>query len=160
LYWFVAERRRTLRGRSPLQDETPDEDDYMDEAMKHTDKVAMERIVATMEDYESDMNNYSGPLGKGDRSRSGRVLHHCIFGLSLLCHKMSYSTLIDVLQCNVHFVQKILVHCYVSVLHLTFLTFCFTLLFRFVALHRNLNPFTADCFCTMHYLYMSRVLLS
>jgi hypothetical protein len=68
----------------------------MDEAMKHTDKVAMERIVATMEDYESDMNNYSGPLGKGDRSRSGRVLHHCIFGLSLRCCKISYSTLIDV----------------------------------------------------------------
>lgn len=68
---YKAERRRKLRGRSPLQDEAPDENDYIDEAMKHSDTLAMERITATMEDYESDMNNYSGPLGKGDRSRSG-----------------------------------------------------------------------------------------
>lgn len=71
LILFVADRRRKLRGRSPLQDETPDENDYIDEAMKHSDALAMERITATMEDYESDMNNYSGPVGKGDRSRSG-----------------------------------------------------------------------------------------
>jgi len=67
---YKADRRRKLRGRSPLQDETPDENDYIDEAMKHSDALAMERITATMEDYESDMNNYSGPVGKGDRSRS------------------------------------------------------------------------------------------
>lgn len=82
MYLFAAERRRKLLGRSPLQDETPDEDDYMDEAMKQSDKAATDRIVATMEDYESDMNNYSGPLGKGDRSRSGRpwiVSQHCGF---------------------------------------------------------------------------------
>jgi len=42
--------------------------------MKQSDQVAMERITVTMEDYESDMNNYSGPLGKGDRSRSGSTL--------------------------------------------------------------------------------------
>lgn len=71
LILFVADRRRKLRGRSPLQDENPDENDYIDEAMKHSDTLAMERITATMEDYESDMNNYSGPVGKGDRSRSG-----------------------------------------------------------------------------------------
>jgi hypothetical protein len=72
----------------------------MDEAMKHTDKVAMDRIVATMEDYESDMNNYSGPLGKGDRSRSGRFLHDCNFGLSF-CWKMLTRSLM--FQFNISF---------------------------------------------------------
>jgi hypothetical protein len=85
---FAADRRRKLLGRSPLQDETPDEDDYIDEAMKHSDKVAMDRILATMEDYESDMNNYSGPLGKGDRSRSGKLwrgLRHRGLRLTAFC---------------------------------------------------------------------------
>ncbi|KAJ9588357.1 hypothetical protein L9F63_018283, partial [Diploptera punctata] len=66
---YKAERRRKLRGRSPLQDEAADEDDYMDEAMKQSDKLATERIAATMEDYESDMNNYSGQANK-DRTRA------------------------------------------------------------------------------------------
>nr|CAD7427223.1 unnamed protein product [Timema monikensis] len=57
----AAERRRKLKGRSPLQDETPDEEDYMDDMMKHTDKMAIDRIMLTMEDYESDMTNFSSP---------------------------------------------------------------------------------------------------
>ncbi|CAG2053352.1 unnamed protein product [Timema podura] len=56
---YKAERRRKLKGRSPLQDETPDEEDYMDDMMKHTDKMAIDRIMLTMEDYESDMTNFS-----------------------------------------------------------------------------------------------------
>ena len=41
--------------------------------MKQSDKAAMDRIVATMEDYESDMNNYAGQMNKGDRTRAGQL---------------------------------------------------------------------------------------
>ena len=44
--------------------------------MKQSDKVATDRIVATMEDYESDMNNYAGQLNKGDRTRAGELLEY------------------------------------------------------------------------------------
>ena len=33
------EKRKKLRGRSPLQDEKADDEDYMDDAMKESDKV-------------------------------------------------------------------------------------------------------------------------
>lgn len=60
-----------------------------------------------------------------------------------------------------------LVYCYVSVIHLYFsedsiffLWVLQCLLFRYVALCRNMNRFTADYFCNMHLLCMLRFLLS
>lgn len=67
---YKAERRRKLRGRSPLQDEVVDEDDYMDETMKQADKATMDRIVSTIEDYESDMNNYAAQVAKAERAKT------------------------------------------------------------------------------------------
>lgn len=56
---FKAEKRRKIKGRSPLQDEPEEEDDYMDEEMKKTDQTAQDRIRQILEDYEKDMKNYT-----------------------------------------------------------------------------------------------------
>lgn len=55
---FLAERRKKLRGSSPLQDEKPEEDDYLDEEMQQADAEAHEKIKQVVEDYKEEMNNF------------------------------------------------------------------------------------------------------
>lgn len=55
-----AEKRKKIKGRSPLQDEPEEPDDYIDEDMKKSDEAARERIFAILDDYKQDMQNYSG----------------------------------------------------------------------------------------------------
>lgn len=70
---YKAEKRKKIKGKSPLQDETPeDEEDYMDETMKQTDKSALESIKLTMEDYETDMNNYAASSAKAERAKAAK----------------------------------------------------------------------------------------
>lgn len=57
---ILAEKRKKIRGRSPLQDEPEEPDDYIDEEMRKTDEGALERIRIIVEDYAQDMKNYSG----------------------------------------------------------------------------------------------------
>lgn len=67
-----------MRGKSPLQDETPEDDDeYMDDSMKQTDKAAMDSILMVMVDYESDMNNYSNSSAKSDSEWNVLSYHTC-----------------------------------------------------------------------------------
>jgi len=56
---YKAEKRKKIRGRSPLQDEPEEPDDYIDDEMRKTDEAAHERIRTILEDYASDMKNYS-----------------------------------------------------------------------------------------------------
>lgn len=55
------EKRKKAGSSSPLQDETNDEDDYMDDEMKATDKAALDRIAMILSDYENEMKNYVPP---------------------------------------------------------------------------------------------------
>lgn len=54
----IAEKRKKLRGSSPLQDEKPEEDDYLDEEMQQADAQAVERIKQVVEEYQEEMNNF------------------------------------------------------------------------------------------------------
>ncbi|GLV45567.1 uncharacterized protein CBL_02587 [Carabus blaptoides fortunei] len=55
---FKAERRKKLRGSSPLQDEKPEEDDYIDDEMQQADAAAIERINQVLQEYQEEMNNF------------------------------------------------------------------------------------------------------
>lgn len=59
-YFLLAEKRKKIKGRSPLQDEPEEPDDYIDDDMKKIDEAAKERIHAILNEYEEDMKNYSG----------------------------------------------------------------------------------------------------
>lgn len=61
---MTAEKRKKIKGRSPLQDEPEEPDDYIDDEMKKIDQGAHERILSILEDYAQDMKNYSGMLNK------------------------------------------------------------------------------------------------
>lgn len=69
---FPAERRKQIRGQSPLQDENPDDDDYMDDSMKESDKNALNLIILALKDYETDMNNFAESLSKTERIKAGQ----------------------------------------------------------------------------------------
>lgn len=58
---FIDEKRKKAGSSSPLQDESVDEDDYMDDDMKATDKAALDRIAMILSDYENDIKNYVPP---------------------------------------------------------------------------------------------------
>lgn len=59
IIWFLlAERRKKLRGSSPLQDEKPEEDDYIDDEMQQADAAAIERINQVLQEYQEEMNNF------------------------------------------------------------------------------------------------------
>lgn len=47
-----------MRGSSPLQDEKPEEDDYLDDEMQQADGQAIERIKQVIEEYQEEMNNF------------------------------------------------------------------------------------------------------
>lgn len=47
-----------MRGSSPLQDEKPEEDDYIDEEMQQADTQALERIKQVLQEYQEEMNNF------------------------------------------------------------------------------------------------------
>lgn len=66
--FVTAEKRKKVKGHSPLQDEPEEEDDYMDEDMKNSDKTANDRIMSILVDYDSDMKNYAMP--KSERSKN------------------------------------------------------------------------------------------
>lgn len=59
--FLLDEKRKKTASSSPLQDESVDEDDYMDEDMKSSDKAALDRILMILNDYESEMKNYVPP---------------------------------------------------------------------------------------------------
>uniref|UniRef100_A0A0A9XKH9 RNA-binding protein 25 n=2 Tax=Lygus hesperus TaxID=30085 RepID=A0A0A9XKH9_LYGHE len=61
---YKNEKRKKAGSRSPLQDETVDEDDYMDEEMKKADRAALERIAMILGDYDNEMKNYVPPQGE------------------------------------------------------------------------------------------------
>lgn len=58
---YKNEKRKKAGSSSPLQDESVDEDDYMDDDMKATDKAALDRIAMILSDYENDIKNYVPP---------------------------------------------------------------------------------------------------
>ncbi|KAK9510055.1 hypothetical protein O3M35_004926 [Rhynocoris fuscipes] len=60
---YKNEKRKKAGSSSPLQDETNDEDDYMDDEMKATDKAALDRIAMILSDYENEMKNFVPPQG-------------------------------------------------------------------------------------------------
>lgn len=72
ILFVLADKRRKIKGRSPLQDEPEEEDDYIDEEMKKFDQTAQTRILSIVEDYETDMKNYSGYNTKTERTKSGK----------------------------------------------------------------------------------------
>uniref|UniRef100_A0A1B6CJ55 RRM domain-containing protein n=1 Tax=Clastoptera arizonana TaxID=38151 RepID=A0A1B6CJ55_9HEMI len=67
---FKAEKRRKIKGRSPLQDEPEEEDDYIDDEMKRFDQTAQCRIACVLDEYESDMKNFTGYNNKTERTKS------------------------------------------------------------------------------------------
>ncbi|XP_014290302.1 RNA-binding protein 25 isoform X2 [Halyomorpha halys] len=58
---YKNEKRKKAGSSSPLQDESVDEDDYMDDDMKATDKAALDRIAMILSDYENEIKNYVPP---------------------------------------------------------------------------------------------------
>lgn len=58
---MIDEKRKKAGSSSPLQDESVDEDDYMDDDMKATDKAALDRIAMILSDYDNEMKNYVPP---------------------------------------------------------------------------------------------------
>ncbi|XP_046400942.1 RNA-binding protein 25-like isoform X1 [Ischnura elegans] len=80
---YKVEQRKKLQegGTPPLPDSDPPRDDskskdeegvedtdYMDDGMRHSDDLALERIQQVVADYEMDMKNYTPPASKSEKN--------------------------------------------------------------------------------------------